>query len=45
MLFVNDASLMPDSYASYLDSRIREKWEYPGLPIILKQRGRDKKDD
>ncbi len=45
ILFVNDPSLMPDSYASYLHSRLRERWEYPGLPIVLKQRGREKKEE
>lgn len=44
ILFVNDPSLMPDSYVSYLNSRIRERWEYPGLPLIFKQRGREKKE-
>ncbi len=42
ILFVNDPSLLPDSYVNYLCARIREKWEYPGLPIILRLRGREK---
>jgi GTP-binding protein len=43
ILFVNDPSLLPDSYVNYLCARIREKWEYPGLPIILRLRGREGK--
>jgi GTP-binding protein len=45
LLFVNDPRLLPDSYMNYLCARIREKWEYPGLPILIRQRGREKKDD
>ena len=41
ILFVNDPSLLPDSYVNYLCARIREKWEYPGLPILLRLRGRE----
>ncbi|MGB8466679.1 MAG: ribosome biogenesis GTPase Der [Terrimicrobiaceae bacterium] len=44
LLFVNDPRLLPDSYMNFLQSRLREKWEYPGLPILLSQRGRKKRD-
>ncbi len=44
ILFVNDPSLLPDSYVNYLCARIREKWEYPGLPILLRLRGREGKN-
>ena len=45
LLFVNDPRLLPDSYLNYLCARIRDKWEYPGLPILIRQRGREKKDE
>ncbi len=45
LLFVNDPRLMPDSYGNYVCARIREKWEYPGLPILLRKRGRKKEDE
>lgn len=41
VLFVNDPRLLPESYVNYLCARIREKWEYPGLPILLRLRGRE----
>jgi GTPase len=44
LLFVNDPRLLPESYMHFLQSRLREKWEYPGLPILLSQRGRKKRD-
>jgi GTP-binding protein len=44
ILFVNDPSLLPDSYVNYLCARIRDKWEYPGLPILLRLRGREGKN-
>ena len=43
LLFVNDPRLLPESYASFLRARLREKWGYPGLPILLTQRGRQKR--
>lgn len=43
VLFVNDPRLLPDSYMSYMTSRLREHWEFPGLPVIIKQRGRESK--
>ncbi|MFZ4776521.1 MAG: GTPase, partial [Terrimicrobiaceae bacterium] len=44
ILFVNDPRLLPDSYVNYLCARIRDKWEYPGLPILLRMRGREGRD-
>jgi GTP-binding protein len=44
LLFVNDPRLLPDSYFTYLCARLREKWEYPGLPILIKKRGRAEKE-
>jgi GTP-binding protein len=41
ILFVNDPRLLMDSYVNYLCKRIRDKWEYPGLPILLRLRGRE----
>lgn len=41
ILFVNDPRLLPESYVSYLCARIREKWEFPGLPILIRLRGRE----
>jgi GTP-binding protein len=41
VMFVNDPSLVPDSYINYLCARIRDKWEFPGLPILLRLRGRE----
>ena len=41
ILFVNDPSLLMESYVNYLCARIRDKWEFPGLPILLRLRGRE----
>jgi GTP-binding protein len=41
VLFVNDPRLLPESYQNYLCARIREQWEYPGLPILMRLRGRE----
>ena len=41
LLFVNDPRLLPDTYINFLRARLREKWEYPGLPILFTQRGRE----
>jgi GTP-binding protein len=41
ILFVNDPRLLPESYVNYLCARIREKWEFPGLPILIGLRGRE----
>lgn len=43
LLFVNDPRLIPDSYLTYLEARIREKWEFPGLPMAIRLRGRKPK--
>jgi GTP-binding protein len=40
VLFVNDPSLMNETYRRYLEARIREAEPYPGLPIILTLRAR-----
>ena len=44
VLFVNDPRLLPESYVSYLCARIRDKWEFPGLPILITLRGREGRD-
>jgi GTP-binding protein len=44
LLFVNDPRLLPASYQNYLTARIREHWEYPGLPVNLRLRGRQKRE-
>ena len=41
ILFVNDPRLLQDSYVNYLCARLRDKWEYPGLPILIRLRGRE----
>jgi len=43
LLFVNDPRLLPDTYFNYLCARLREKWEYPGLPVLFKKRGREQR--
>jgi GTPase len=45
LLFVNDPKLLPETYMSFLRARLREKWEFPGLPIFLSQRGREKRGE
>jgi GTP-binding protein len=35
VLFVNDPSLMTETYRRYLEARVRKTEPYPGLPIIL----------
>jgi GTPase len=40
VLFVNDPSLLNETYRRYLEARIRKKEPYPGLPIILTLRPR-----
>ena len=44
LLFVNDPRLLPENYMNFLQARLREKWEYPGLPILLRQHGREKRE-
>lgn len=41
VLFVNHPKLLPQSYQDFLLRRLREKWEFPGLPIRLHLRGRE----
>jgi GTP-binding protein len=40
VLFVNDPRLLSQTYRRYLESRIRQKQSFPGLPIILTLRPR-----
>jgi len=40
ILFVNDPTLMNETYRRYLESRIRNAEPYPGLPIVLTLRRR-----
>jgi GTP-binding protein len=40
VLFVNDPSLMAETYRRYLEARVRKTEPYPGLPIILTLRQR-----
>jgi GTP-binding protein len=40
VLFVNDPSLMSETYRRYLEARVRKTEPYPGLPIILTLRPR-----
>ncbi len=44
LFFVNDHTLLTDTYRKYLENKLRETFPYPGLPIIFKQRGREPKD-
>jgi GTP-binding protein len=41
VLFVNDPRLLSDAYLHYLSARIREKWAFPGTPIVFNLRGRE----
>ena len=43
VLFVNDPRLLTQSYARYLEARIRDAEPYSGLPIILTLRSRSQK--
>jgi GTP-binding protein len=43
VLFVNDPRLLTQSYARYLEARIRDAQPYSGLPIILTLRPRSQK--
>ena len=42
VLFVNDDKLLDQSYRRFIESRIREKAPYTGLPILIRLRGRQK---
>jgi GTP-binding protein len=44
VLFVNDPSLMNETYRRYLEARIRKAQPFPGLPIILTLRPRVKSE-
>ena len=44
MLFVNDKSLLTDSYAQYLRNKIREAYPAPGIPVIFSARSRVRND-
>ncbi len=44
LLFVNDPRLLVDTYGKYLENKLRETFPFPGLPVLLKQRGREQKD-
>ncbi|HEY5811621.1 MAG TPA: hypothetical protein VIT23_03090, partial [Terrimicrobiaceae bacterium] len=43
LLFGNDPQLLPESYINFLRARLRERWEYPGLPLVFSLRGREKR--
>jgi len=45
VLFVNDDKLLDQSYRRFIDSRIREKTPYTGMPIILRMRAREKREE
>jgi GTPase len=40
MLFVNSPELLTEAYRRYLESRLREKYAYYGLPLIFRFRSR-----
>lgn len=42
VLFVNDDKLLDQSYRRFIESRIREKVPYTGLPLMLRLRARQK---
>ena len=44
MFFVNDPSLLTDTYRKYLENKLREALPFPGLPIRFKLRGREPKE-
>lgn len=44
VLFVNHPKLLVPAYKEYLLKQIREHWEFPGLPIKLRMRGRRTED-
>jgi GTP-binding protein len=43
--FANDPKLLVPTYGEYLLRRLREKWEFPGLPIRLRWRSRTSSED
>jgi GTP-binding protein len=44
VLFVNQPNLLSDTYARYLDRRIRAAEPYPGLPLLLSCRARSESE-
>ncbi|MFR1412347.1 MAG: hypothetical protein ACLSUW_08660 [Akkermansia sp.] len=42
--FVNDKSLLTDSYSQYLRNKIREAYPAPGIPVIFSARSRVRND-
>jgi predicted GTPase len=40
VLFVNDPGLLSQSYARYLEARVRDAQPYDGVPVILTLRPR-----
>jgi GTP-binding protein len=44
VLFVNDPGLLSQTYARYLESRIRDAESFTGLPIVLTLRPRTKSE-
>ena len=44
VLFVNDKSLLTDSYSQYLRNKIREAYPAPGIPVIFSARSRVRND-
>jgi GTP-binding protein len=44
LLFVNDPTLLIDSYRRYLEGKLRETFPFPGLPIRWKMRGREARE-
>ena len=44
VLFVNDKSLLTDSYSQYLRNKIREAYTAPGIPVIFSARSRVRND-
>ena len=45
VIFVNDATLLDESYHRYLGGRIREEQAWEGLPIIFRFRAREPKGE
>jgi GTP-binding protein len=44
VLFVNDKTLMPASYESYLSNRLREFNPVPAVPVVFSVRSRDRRE-
>jgi GTP-binding protein len=44
LLFVNDEELITDAYREYLFNRMRERWSFEGLPILLRLKGRETRE-